>query len=1094
MPAALSQLIAVRSQLAQGLMVYLRGLQDLPNQAAPPYFARRRPTDIYVSPDLLKKKTRSRLDDGRSRQKAVGSLAEEEQEQERFWCGEMRNRVPWEREMRNVHRGVILGRPGEGKTLLVLMTLRTLAEASCRELEKQQKGMNDVLIPVCVRLADVAEKGSVEAAIESAVQTTLKSSQLGEGDPLAVEPTVRHIMTALHTDRCWLLLDALDEVPERKRLKAALESLRNARCRVLVTSRPYGYDSTVLPFPSVIEYELAPLTPRQRRQFIGKWYKNDTSSRRARVDELLKDNPQFGDLTRNALLLTLTCATAERHALSPDTARRVDLYRLILRDMVRGVWKENPRSDGDPHVSLLVLVLEQVAWELFRSNPARNLFPDVEVIAKVIRASSDLRLQWDTGSVLKDLRATGLLVSPASAQQMFLHRTFLEYLSAEHVAKQRNPLVEIEPFLWLRSKDGVLRWQPATAEMICFLAGALQDPNPLLSHLLQRDAEQRDQFRTMLLLAGRALGQADPLRVTNSIGRTIGTSVVGIWLEVIRVSTRWQDPKLFSSLSNPFSIKILLKDMRPSRPLFGEVLRALQVIAPARIIDPLIALVTRTRTTASCEPVIEALARIGDSRAVEPLLKLVTRKAPRIRSAVATALGEIGAIEAVDSLLKALADQDDDVRQAATNALGKIQDRRAVRPLIAALLDRNRTVREQAARALGQIGDERAVEPLIEILMTDDSDAFVRAEIVKSDKEFLIESAKEDGSFLGETEAHRQAEAMFEEQMLNNVEFLDETRIEYWYLPNAAAESLSIIYSPRTFEILVQLLSDARWWVRANAVSALGQMQDERAVKPLIEALEDVNWYVRDYAAWSFERIQSSEAVGPLMERLEDVGEHDEVRSMAASALCQFGDKRIAGRLVELVLAGQDVRRNACTLRHIVDESVTAQLLKGLRSRIRDVRYWAADILGYLAGQELLKPLCAALATEPDNDDDDGLFNPVTSIAQALGRIGGASAAEALIEALKTRKCGRGAIADALGATGNAKAVRPLAEVLEQPGTGARRHAARALRLIPTQESVAALVECGKRNRYDDVRTSAIEGLFEISTRTGQWIPCVSHV
>ena len=90
--------------------------------------------------------------------------------------------------------------------------------------------------------------------------------------------------------------------------------------------------------------------------------------------ELIHTNAQLGDLTRNGLLLTLTCVAAARHDLPPDTARRVDLYRFIVSDMVQGGWKDSAYADDDPHVSLVVRVLQNVAWKLFSLDPQRTVF------------------------------------------------------------------------------------------------------------------------------------------------------------------------------------------------------------------------------------------------------------------------------------------------------------------------------------------------------------------------------------------------------------------------------------------------------------------------------------------------------------------------------------------------------------------------------------------------------------------------------------------------------------------------------------------------------------------------------------------------
>src|SRR5262249_658219 len=157
----------------------------------------------------------------------------------------------------------------------------------------------------------------------------------------------------------------------------ALEELRDAKCRVVVTSRPYGYQRGCLPFGVLTEYALAPLTPRQRRRFVRGWYPND-DEHGARVLELVQGNPSLAAAGSNGLLLTLVCFSGERHALGSGT-RRVDVYRRVMRDLVRAAWREDALPETDAHVRTLLRLMRRVAWELFSANPSRTVFGDEEV-------------------------------------------------------------------------------------------------------------------------------------------------------------------------------------------------------------------------------------------------------------------------------------------------------------------------------------------------------------------------------------------------------------------------------------------------------------------------------------------------------------------------------------------------------------------------------------------------------------------------------------------------------------------------------------------------------------------------------------------
>ena len=429
MSVTLEQLVKVRSQLAEGLRAYLEGLVDLPDQEAPPYLGERRMTKLYVPPDVLKQQS----GEGRGRRRPTGAGAADEERYGSFAPEvDSRRRVTWEGERSSIKRAVILGRPGEGKTLLAEMTVRAIAEEGLNDLTTQAKGLGDIRIPVCVRLADVAEMGSVRAAVDAALRRLLEKPYPQPEDAPQIDRVVRHILAGLFTERCWLFLDALDEVPEPGRLRDALGPLQNAQCRVAVTSRPYGYERANLPFDKVSEYELASFTKRQRGAFIGKWFRR-APRRESQVVALLDHNPAFSDLTSNALLLTLACSAAQRHDLRADI-RRVELYELIVRDMVRKAWHPGALPADSPDVSLMVLLLAQVAWTLFRDAPARRLIPDRDVILAVAQASKALETGWPTAQVMNELRRVGLLVVPGPGRTMFLHRSFHEFLAGEHLS------------------------------------------------------------------------------------------------------------------------------------------------------------------------------------------------------------------------------------------------------------------------------------------------------------------------------------------------------------------------------------------------------------------------------------------------------------------------------------------------------------------------------------------------------------------------------------------------------------------------------------------------------------------------------------
>jgi hypothetical protein len=211
----------------------------------------------------------------------------------------------------------------------------------------------------------------------------------------------------------------------------------------------------------------------------------------------------------------------------------VDLYARVLRGLARRAWKENPLNPQDPHIDDLLLLLKSVGRTLFERRPASNQFANSEVVESLTSVPNlplplVLRQQITEGglhpsalayapTLLRDeLCDCGILVGAGLArngetQFSFLHRTFLEYLTAcalEQQAKQKG---------WSATAEFVDKkaWLPEWQEVVILLAGQLEDPIPLLELLSNPGCD--DLFRHRLCLAARFLpelsvGGRDQLR------------------------------------------------------------------------------------------------------------------------------------------------------------------------------------------------------------------------------------------------------------------------------------------------------------------------------------------------------------------------------------------------------------------------------------------------------------------------------------------------------------------------------------------------------------------------------------------------------
>ncbi len=308
MSASLAQLTTLRSQHAEALLEYLSWVAGALESAEklPAYMGSTSLDELYIDPDVLKIERVTVADQGkeageRTREERDASAPHQEQlaaeardigeGQRRLREEEREVRIAWAAERDRLGfgtggRAVIIGPPGQGKTLLARMSACQIAAGSLRILESRRALANEVALPVVVSLDALVRalpEGSrpPEEALLHALRVALHES----GCPARAVP---HVLARVRTEHAWLLLDALDEVEKVGELPRVFVPLAEWQSRVVITSRPYGYAAQRLPFP-VTEYRLAPFTPMQAEAFIERW--GGDVERQARLTDLLGRSP-----------------------------------------------------------------------------------------------------------------------------------------------------------------------------------------------------------------------------------------------------------------------------------------------------------------------------------------------------------------------------------------------------------------------------------------------------------------------------------------------------------------------------------------------------------------------------------------------------------------------------------------------------------------------------------------------------------------------------------------------------------------------------------------------------------------------------------
>ena len=346
----------------------------------------------------------------------------------------------------------------------------------------------------------------------------------------------------LLTRRCMLLLfDGLDEVAtldERLGLVGEIEHF--ALCypgnRVLVTSRPVGYDLARISHPLFVHAQVQNFNDKQIQQFLENWYTavlrlsplpQRDQEEMALLLTALKENPRLHKLAENPLLLTVI-TVLHRYERLPD--RRVLVYdrcaELLLETWakLRGTdkrWKDMKMIKEEQYtcVAYLAFLLHERSQEEIASNGKKGEDITVDVTSRFLRKHVEEFLkkrelivgiaeQQNEAKRFIELvqEEAGLIVERGSDENgeglySFVHRTFQEYFAAvdvyERYQQQEDPDI-ISTFLSEHLHDphwsevillllGKLKSRPVTNQLRQILEGKIKSRRSSYTEIVQQD-------------------------------------------------------------------------------------------------------------------------------------------------------------------------------------------------------------------------------------------------------------------------------------------------------------------------------------------------------------------------------------------------------------------------------------------------------------------------------------------------------------------------------------------------------------------------------------------------------------------------------
>jgi hypothetical protein len=247
----------------------------------------------------------------------------------------------------------------------------------------------------------------------------------------------------LTAGRGLLLVDGIDEVPERERARTRLwltDLLAAFPGNLwLVTSRPSAVQTEWLG-GDFTELTLSPMSRDNIAVFVRRWHEA-AGAGPAMADALLaatRTKQDLGRLATNPLMCALICALhRERRGFLPRG--RKALYDAALSMLLERRDRERELTvDLDEETQ--VQLLQRLAYWLIRNGRAEMNRADA--LNQIERLLPSMPHVADLGSAEEILRQllvrSGLLREPAAGAVDFVHRTFQDYLGARAAVEERD--------------------------------------------------------------------------------------------------------------------------------------------------------------------------------------------------------------------------------------------------------------------------------------------------------------------------------------------------------------------------------------------------------------------------------------------------------------------------------------------------------------------------------------------------------------------------------------------------------------------------------------------------------------------------------
>jgi hypothetical protein len=409
---------------------------------------------------------------------------------------------------RLLDRTVLLGDPGGGKTTAA----NVLANAFASDPTEK--------VPFLVTLRDYAAEDPPERSMAGHIEHTLETLYQCRAPDGLVE-------RLLLTERAVVIFDGLDELLDTSR-RRDVSDLVEQFCvaypltPVLVTSRLVGYDQAMLDDDQFTSYRLGDFGDGQVAEYANKWFAVQegftTAEAKAEAEAFLAESASVPDLRSNPILLSLMCILYRGAGSLPRD--RVGIYTRCT-ELLLGKWDERRRIHREQQAWHFVEpAIRHLAWLLLSwygpVAEALKIWPAAIAERKLIAEMTEFLLTHGFGSQDEAGAAAREFVEFCSGRMWvlcefgtnadgerlygFIHKTFLEYFAAAHLATVSDSSEDLARVLARLLGRGDL-------EDVAELAIQIKDRNSdhgtdgIYTALLDPELMSKDRPRTLKFLA-----------------------------------------------------------------------------------------------------------------------------------------------------------------------------------------------------------------------------------------------------------------------------------------------------------------------------------------------------------------------------------------------------------------------------------------------------------------------------------------------------------------------------------------------------------------------------------------------------------------